>query len=86
MYEYTHSLHPMHSRCLLSFYPSRLARNQGFQKNLWYEFLSRFNLTITYREGRESQVAHALSRFAYPDGESQNTNFSTKRMRNSVRL
>ena len=41
----------------------------------WHEFLSRFNLIITYREGKENQVADALSRFAYPAGESHDTNF-----------
>ena len=40
-----------------------------------HEFFSRLNLIITYREDKENQVADALSRFAYPAGESQDTNF-----------
>ena len=45
------------------------------QRRRWHEFLSRFNLIITYREGKENQVSDALSRFTYPAGESQDTNF-----------
>ena len=41
----------------------------------WHEFLSRFNLIITYRAGKENQVAEPLSRFAYPAGDAQDTNF-----------
>ena len=37
--------------------------------------MSRFNLIITYRPGEENQVADTLSRFAYPTGEAQDTNF-----------
>ena len=37
--------------------------------------MSRFNLIITYRPGEENQVADALSGFAYPAGEAQDTNF-----------
>ena len=40
-----------------------------------HEFLSSFNLIITYRPVEENQVADALSRFAYPAGEAQDTNF-----------
>ena len=45
------------------------------RRGRWHEFLSRFNLIITYRPGQENQVADALSRFAYPAGEAQDTNF-----------
>ena len=45
------------------------------RRGRWHEFLSRFNLIITYRQGGENQVADALSRFAYPAGEAQDTNF-----------
>ena len=40
----------------------------------WHEFLSRFNLIITYRSGEENQVAEDPSRFIYPAGEAQDTN------------
>ena len=36
----------------------------------WHEFLNKFNLIITYREDKGNQVADALSRSAYPAGES----------------
>ena len=39
-----------------------------------HEVLSRFNLIITYRPGEGNQVADALSRFAFPAGEAQDTN------------
>ena len=45
------------------------------RRGRWHEFLSRFNLIVTYREDKENQVADALSRFAYPARESQDTNF-----------
>ena len=45
------------------------------RRGRWHELLSRFNLIITYRPGEENQVADALSRFAYPAGEAQDSNF-----------
>ena len=45
------------------------------RRERWHEFLSRLNLIITYRPGEENQVADALSRFAYPAGDAQDTNF-----------
>ena len=45
------------------------------RRGQWHEFLGRFNLIITYREGKENRVADALSRFAYPAGYAQNTKF-----------
>ena len=50
---------------------SRPLRRRG----RWHELLSRLNLIITYRPGERNQVADALSRFAYPAGEAQDTNF-----------
>ena len=41
----------------------------------WHEFLSRFNLFIEYRPGEDIEGADALSRWAYPAGEAQDTNF-----------
>ena len=41
----------------------------------WHEFLSRFNLMIEYTPGPENQVGNALSRWAYPAGTAQDTNF-----------
>ena len=45
------------------------------RRGRWHEFLSPFILIITYRPGEENQVADALSRFAYPAAEAQDTNF-----------
>ena len=45
------------------------------QRERWHEFLSRFNLIITYCEGKKNQAADALSCFAYPAGDAQDTNF-----------
>ena len=40
-----------------------------------HEFLSRFNLMIEYTPGPENHAGDALSRWAYPAGRAQDTNF-----------
>ena len=45
------------------------------RRGRWHEFLSRFNLFIEYRPGEDNEGADALSRWAYPAGEAQDTNF-----------
>ena len=45
------------------------------RRGCWHEFLSRFNLFIQYRPGKDNEAADALSRWAYPAGEAQHTNF-----------
>ena len=45
------------------------------RRGRWHEFLSRFNLFIQYRPGKDNEAADALSRWAYPAGEAQDTNF-----------
>ena len=45
------------------------------RRGRWHEFLSRFNLTTEYRPGDENDGADALSRWAYPAGVAQDTNF-----------
>ena len=38
------------------------------RRGRWHEFLSTFNLCITYVPGEDHQVSDALSRWAYPAG------------------
>ena len=45
------------------------------RRGRWHEFLSRFNLTIFYKQGEQNEAADALSRWAYPAGLAQDTNF-----------
>ena len=45
------------------------------RRGRWHEFLSRFNLLIEYTPGPENHVEDALSRWAYPAGTAQDTNF-----------
>ena len=44
------------------------------RRGRWHEFLGRFNLTIEYRLGEDSDGADTLSRWAYSAGEAQDTN------------
>ena len=45
------------------------------RRGRWHECLTRFNLTIEYRPGKDTDGADALSRCACPAGEAQDTNF-----------
>ena len=45
--------------------PAGPARRRG----RWHEFLSKFDLHVTYIPGRYNTVAEALSRWAYPASE-----------------
>ena len=45
------------------------------RRGRWHEFLSRFNLTIEYHPGEQNVVADCLSRWAYPAGAAQDSNF-----------
>ena len=38
------------------------------RRGRWHEFLSQFNLVVTYVPGKDHQVSDALSRWAYPAG------------------
>ena len=39
------------------------------RRGCWHEFLSKFDLHVTYIPGRYNTVADALSRWAYPASE-----------------
>ena len=41
----------------------------------WHEFLSRYNIVVVYKPGEDNVVADGLSRWAYPAGEADDTNF-----------
>ena len=45
------------------------------RRGRWHEFLSRFNLVIRYCPGEINTTADAMSRWAYPAGVAQDSNF-----------
>ena len=45
------------------------------RRGRWHEFLSRFNLLIEYIPGDDNADGDTLSRWAYPVGAAQETNF-----------
>ena len=45
------------------------------RRGRWHEFLSRYNIVVVYKPGKDNVVADGLSRWAYPAGEADDTNF-----------
>ena len=45
------------------------------RRGRWHEFLSKFNLLVTYVPGKEHQFSDALSRWAYPAGLDADVSF-----------
>ena len=41
----------------------------------WHEFLSRYHMEVVYEPGKDNTVADGLSRWAYPAGLADDTNF-----------
>ena len=41
----------------------------------WHEFLSRYNIVVVYKPGADNVIADGLSRWAYPAGVADDTNF-----------
>ena len=45
------------------------------RRGRWHKFLSRYNIVVVYKPGKDNVVADGLSRWAYPAGEADDTNF-----------
>ena len=45
------------------------------RRGRWYEFLSRFNIVVVYDPGKDNDIADGMSRWAYPAGLADDTNF-----------
>ena len=41
----------------------------------WHEFLSRCNIVVVYQPAEDNDVANRMSRWAYPAGLADDTNF-----------
>ena len=44
-------------------------------RSRWHEFLSRHNVVVVYKPGKDNDVADRMSRWAYPAGLANDTNF-----------
>ena len=45
------------------------------RRGRWHEFLSRYNIVAVYKPGADNVIADGLSRWAYPAGVADDTNF-----------
>ena len=45
------------------------------RRGRWHEFLSRYNIVVVYKPGKKNDVADGMSRWAYPAGLVDDTNF-----------
>jgi hypothetical protein len=45
------------------------------RRGRWHEFLSRYHIEVVYKPGKDNTVADGLSRWAYPAGLADDTNF-----------
>ena len=45
------------------------------RRGQWHEFLSRYNIVVVYKPGVDNDVADGMSRWAYPAGLADDTNF-----------
>ena len=44
-------------------------------RGCWHEFLSRYNVVVVYKPGKDNDVADGVSRWAYPAGLADDNNF-----------
>ena len=45
------------------------------RRGRWHEFLSRYNIVVVYKPGKDNDIADGMSRSAYPAGLADDTNF-----------
>ena len=45
------------------------------RRGRWHEFLSRHNIVVVYKLGKDNDVVHGISRGAYPVALADDTNF-----------
>ena len=45
------------------------------RRGRWHEFLFRNNIVVVYKPGKDNDVADRMSRWAYPAGPGDDTNF-----------
>ena len=45
------------------------------RRGRWHEFLFRYNIVVVYKPGKDNDVADEMSRWAYPAGLADDTNF-----------
>ena len=45
------------------------------RRGRWHEFLSRYHIEVVYKTGKDNTVADGLTRWAYPAGLADDTNF-----------
>ena len=64
-------------RSLESWYREDLCTMTGplGRRGRWHEFLSRYNIVVLYKLGKDNDVADAMSRGAYPAALADDTNF-----------
>ena len=45
------------------------------RRGRWHEFVSRYNIVVIYKPGKDNDVGDGMSRWAYPAGLADDTNF-----------